>query len=205
MPCIGAAASAIARFRHGSAERRQQIKWLALAGAITTVVLALNFTLYDAIGEDISDGLAMLAVLSLVIAVGIAILRHRLYDIDVVINRALVYGSLSALLAGTYLVTVLLLQLAISPLTESSSLAIAVSTLAVAALFQPARRRVQARVDRRFYRHKYDAARTLERFGLRLRDEIDLTALSSELRGLVAETMQPAHVSLWLRDPKGRR
>jgi hypothetical protein len=202
---IGCAVSVVVRFRRGVREQRQQIKWLAVAGSVAAVALIVNLMFYEALGENAANGLIMFGVLTVPAAAGIGILRHRLYDIDIVINRTLVYGALTAILAGTYLVSVLLLQMLLAPLTPSNSLAVAVSTLAVAALFQPARRRIQAIVDRRFYRRKYDAARTLERFGAHLRDEIDLDALGEELRAVVSDTMQPTQVSFWLRDPETSR
>jgi len=202
---IGSAVSVVVRFRRGRREQRQQIKWLAVAGSVAAIALIVNLSLYDALGEEVANGLIMFGVLALPAAAGIGILRHRLYDIDIVINRSLVYGALTASLAATYLVSVLLLQMLLAPLTPSNSLAVAVATLAVAALFHPARRRIQAVVDRRFYRGKYDAILTLERFGAQLRDEIDLDALGDELRAVVTETMQPAHVSFWLREPETTR
>jgi hypothetical protein len=147
-------------------------------------------------------GLALIVVgfAGVPIAMSVAILRYRLYDIDLIINRALVYGPLTAMLALMYFGGVVGLQAALRVLTgQESTLAVVASTLAIAALFSPLRRQVQAFVDRRFYRRKYDSRKTLEAFSTRLRDETDLEALNNELVGVVRETMQPEHVSLWLR------
>jgi hypothetical protein len=134
------------------------------------------------------------------IAIGIAILKYRLYEIDRIISRTLVYGGLTVVLGAVYIGLVLTGQALFSSFAGGSNLAIAASTLAVAGLFLPARSRVQRFVDRRFYRRRYDAQRTLEGFGARLREQIDLGTLEHDLRGVVTETMQPAHASVWLRE-----
>jgi hypothetical protein len=152
--------------------------------------------------------LEVLALLVLPVCTYIAILRYNLYDIDVVINRALVYGALTAMLALVYFGGVTATQAIFRTLTgqeQQPQLAVVISTLVIAALFNPLRRRIQAFIDRRFYRRKYDAAKTLEAFSAKLRDETNLEALSEDLVGVVRETMQPAHISLWLRQPEQKR
>jgi len=206
---VAAAVSLVLRFRRSRGIERQQLKWLALAGAVVAACyfagMAGQFLKADPFeGPDPSwllvvQDLVLVSFALLPAAIGLAILRHRLYDIDRVINRTLVYGSLTLLLAATYLALVLGLRLLLDPLTGQSDLAVAASTLAVAALFRPARGRVQAVVDRRFFRGRYDAAQTVESFVGRLRQEVDLDAVSTDLRVVVDDTMQPAHVSLWLR------
>jgi hypothetical protein len=181
---------------------RSQLKWLTYAAALVGVALVGQIVAEATVGtsDEFSNTLISASIATLPICIGIAILRYRLYDIDVVINRTLVYGALSAALVGASVSSVLMLQLALSPLTEDSGLAIAGSTLAVAALVRPLRSRIQGLVDRRFYRRHYDAARTLQGFGARLRDQVDLDQLRGELQGVVAETLQPSHVSVWLRE-----
>jgi hypothetical protein len=195
---LAAIASLVVRFRRAGNVERQQLKWFAYAAGCIGVLgpLAVAFW-YESFLIQVAFALA---INGLPIAVGIAILRHRLYDIDALINRALVYGSLTVLLAVAYVGSVVGLQSVLRALTgQESTLAIVASTLAIAALFSPLRRRVQAFVDRRFYRRKYDAAKTLAAFNARLRDETDLETLSGDMVGVVREAMQPKHVSLWLR------
>ena len=185
------------RLHRSRGEERQQVKWFAA----TVALVMFAFPLILLVSGQ-AYGVALFPLIP--VSAAVAILRHRLFDIDVVINRALVYGGLTAVLAGAYVALVLVLQLALSPLTEDSGLAVAGSTLGVAGLFGPARARIQEAVDRRFYRRRYDARRTLEVFVGRLRHEVDLDALGGELRAVVDETLQPAHVSLWLRPELAR-
>jgi len=198
-------ASLVLRFRRSTGDERQQIKWVAVAAVLFIAIAVGTGPIQTYISEDVGFATLLVGILIIASAVAVAMLRYRLYDIDVVINRALVYGALTAMLAGTYLGTVLLLQLALRTFTEGSGLAVAASTLATAALFRPLPARTQAVVDHRFFRRKYDAALTLERFSARLRDEVDLDTLTTELRAVVAETMQPAHVRLWVREPEDAR
>jgi hypothetical protein len=193
----GAIVSLVIRFRASVGLERLQLKQLVLAGSfiLPAGVLAVTFW-YESFLVRVLLGVALLA---LPVAAGLAVLRYRLYDIDVVINRTLVYGALTATLATVYLGSVLLLQLALSPFTEGSSLAVAVSTLAVAALFRPARARIQDVVDRRFFRSRYDANQTLEQFGTHLRDQVDIADIGTDLLAVVSDTVQPSHASLWLR------
>ena len=201
--CLLAAAAMRTRLKRAHGLERQQLKWVAFAAAIAGLMIAVNIASFVWLPITEANALRVLVLgvaFSIIpVAAGVAILRYRLYDIDVVINRTLVYGVLTATLAAVYLGSVLLFQLVLESFTQGSGLAVAASTLATAALVRPARARIQEIVDRRFYRRKYDATQTLAAFGSRLRDEIDLEALQGDLRSVVAETVQPAHVSVWLR------
>jgi hypothetical protein len=210
---LASALSLVLRYRRCGSEEREQIKWIAFAGSfvglmsLITVVSALIFAaeFADSTGTQplwlvVLQDVELLSFAGIPVGVGIAVLRYRLYDIDLIINRTLVYGPLTATLALVYVGSVVSSQALLRVLTgQESTLAIAASTLAIAALFNPLRRRVQGFVDRRFYRRKYDAAKILEAFAMRLRDETELDALSRDVVGVVRRTMQPAHVSLWLR------
>jgi MFS family permease len=187
--------SLVLRFRRSRGEERQQLKWFTYASALLPLA-----GLDDFLPAPVGDLVFGVPIVFLPVAAGIAILRHRLYDIDRLINRTLVYGLLTALLAGVYAGAVLVFgQLFGGVGGDPPSWAVAGATLAVAALFQPARRRIQQAVDRRFNRRKYDAAETIDTFGARLRDQVDLDTLSTELLAVVDQTMQPTRVVLWLR------
>src|SRR5918993_1163801 len=197
-----AGVSLVLRFRRAGGPRRPQLKWFASAAALFAATTIVYTAFLADVAEQAGQISTLLAFAGIPVAVGVAILRHRLYDIDVVINRTLVYGALTAMLVAVYFGGVAATQTVFRLLTgqeQQPQLAVVVSTLAIAAIFNPLRRRVQAFVDRRFYRKKYDAVQILQSFGARLRNETDLDTLSSDLVGVVRETMQPAHASLWLR------
>ncbi|MGI8633315.1 MAG: hypothetical protein ACR2NA_12340 [Solirubrobacterales bacterium] len=197
---ILAAGSLVIRFRRSHGIERHQTKWVVFA-----LVFALATLVFQNLPQTLLTEVVITAgLLAVPAAVAIAILRHRLYDIDVVINRTLVYAALTATLVGAYALGVLVLGAAVRPLTGDSDLAIAASTLLVAALFRPARSRIQHSVDRRFYRRKYDAERTLEVFAGTLRNEVELEALARQLRAAIAETVAPAAVGIWLSSPDGQ-
>jgi hypothetical protein len=204
---LGAVISLLVRFRRSRGEERQQIKWFAAAAALSLVSIIVFGQSTRGLPEAIVALSFLLVIPSVPIATGIAILRYRLYDIDRIINRTLVYGSLTVTLVALYFGGIVVLQRIFVTLTgQQSTLAVVASTLLIAALFTPLRRRIQSFIDRSFYRSKYDARKTLEAFSAKLRDETDLEALNNDLMGVVRETMQPAHVSLWLRpDPAQRR
>ena len=205
-----AALAVFIRLRRALGVERQQIKWFAYAAVATVSATILAYIIPGVIDtplwfERVGFALNIVFIPAIPIAIGIAILRYRLYDIDVLINRTLVYGSLTVMLALVYFGGVTATQAVLQTLTGQEKLpqlAIVVSTLLIAALFTPFRHRIQSFIDRRFYRRKYDARKTLEAFSAKLRDETDLEALNNDLVGVVKETMQPAHVSLWLHpDP----
>lgn len=202
---LASTASLFVRFRRSRGDERRQIEWVAYAGALIVLVLVLQLIVEAMLPKaglilDILSLGLLVALTTVPIAAGVAILKYRLYDIDFIINRTLVYGALTATLSLSYLGGVVTLQTLFRSLTgQGSQLAIVASTLAIAALFSPLRRRVQAFADRLFYRKKYDARRTLEAFSARLRDETDLDALGEDLVGVVEETMRPVHARLWLR------
>jgi hypothetical protein len=207
---LASAVSLVLRFLRSGGEEREQIKWLAFAASllglgifsygIPASILSEDAGGADPLWQNLLEDAVTLSFAGIPVAVGIAILRYRLYDIDLLINRTLVYGSLTATLALVYVGGVVGLQSAFRALTgQESTLAIVASTLAIATLFNPLRMRVQMFVDRYFYRRKYDAAKTLSAFNARLREETDLEALSDDLVGVARGTMQPEHVSFWLR------
>jgi len=205
-----AAVSLAIRYRRSRGAERQQLKWLAYAALLFAAVFVgtavIFFSPLRALDPDapippaVFGGIPfILGLAAIPVAVGVAILRYRLYDIDVLINRTLVYGAVTALLGATYFGAVVIIQALLRPFTSGSELAVAASTLLVVALFQPLRGRIQDVVDRRFYRSRYDAARTIDAFGIRLRDEVDLEAVRGDLVAVVHDTIRPSHASLWLR------
>jgi len=221
---LASAVSMVLRFRRSRGEVRQQIKWFTFVASFAGLLyffamigqVVVVWGSDDSIAQiplwfEIVLSLAGLGFAGVPVAIGLAVLKYRRYDIDVVINLTLVYGSLTSMLVALYFGCVATTQTILRALTgqtEQPQLAIVISTLVIAALFNPLRRRIQSFIDRRFYRRKYDARKTLEAFSARLRDETDLETLNHDLASVIRETMQPAHVSLWLRPdrpPNGKQ
>ncbi len=204
---LAAVVSFVVRFRRARGTERLQLTWVAyasVAAVLGVVLLVAGEWVPAPLGGEQVGGVGYLLIafglwFAMPAAVAVAVLRHRLFDIDVVVNRTLVYGSLSVTLLAAYVGSVLVLQVLLDPITGGSDLAVAVSTLVVAGLFRPLRSRVQRLVDRRFYRRRYDGQRTVRAFAVRLRSELDLAAVGEDLRAVVADTVQPTHVRLWLR------
>src|SRR5215213_944359 len=206
---VAIALAVFIRLRRAVGVERQQLKWFAYAVAIFAIGTTLNVITIaiDAPGwfEWAANAILTAAGTTIPVSIGIAILRYRLYDIDILINRTLVYGSLTATLVALYFGGIVVLQRIFVALTgQRSTLAVVASTLFIAALFTPLRRRIQAFIDRRFYRRKYDAAKTLEQFGATLRDATDLDSLTEKVTGVIRKTVQPAHVSIWLVPSRGK-
>lgn len=206
--------SQVVRWRRSTGEERQQLKWLAYMAAVIAVAgvlaffsstLAGNFSFFSPFIGVILGAIALLGLaLGIPIAIGFAMLKYRLYDLDILINRTVVYSLLTAALLLFYALCVFVLQSLLSSVVQGQEFAVVGSTLASAALFQPLRYRIQRIIDRRFYRRKYDAAQTLSAFSATLRGEVDLSQLSEHLIGVIDETMQPTHISLWLRRPNAQ-
>jgi asparagine N-glycosylation enzyme membrane subunit Stt3 len=194
-------AGLMVRFRRRRGRERQQIKWLLAGVALMTVLILAGLGISFGLGNTLGDVMVNAALLGPLVGIGVALLRHQLYNIDVIIRRTLVYSVLTVLLALVYFGSVVLLQSLVATIeVEQSTSVIVFSTLAIAALFSPLRKRVQEVIDRRFYRRKYDAAQTLAAFAAMARDEVDLDALTAELLHVIDKTIQPSHVSLWIRE-----
>jgi len=209
---LASVVSLVLRYQRSRDEEREQIKWIAFAASVVGLLFLIGLVIsliYESRPPSwtrLLDTMTGLSYTGVPIAVGFAVLKYRLYDIDLLINRTLVYGTLTGTLVALYFGGVVVLQRVFVALTdEQSTLAVVASTLLIAALFAPLRRSIQSFIDRRFYRKKYDARKTLEAFSAKLRDETDLEALGDELVGVVRETMQPAHVSLWLPPEEASR
>jgi hypothetical protein len=200
VPWLVAPIALVVRFRRSRGVEREQLKWLMYTTAMTFGLLVILVLTPRGAIADLAVSATLVGIGLIPVAIGLAIFRYRLYDIDVLIRRTIIYAALSAVLVAAYLVGLALFQAILAPITSGSAVAVAVSTLAVVALFQPVRTRIQRVVDRRFYRSRYDAARTLDAFSLRLRSEVDLESVRTELLDAVGTTLNPIHASVWLRE-----